>query len=587
MQTYDPLKPISGTTKLSQLYQIIRDHIASLVSNFSGTSYPSTPVVGQHCFRSDLDIEYRYTAASGWSEVVSAGAGLGLELVTARGSLGSLDQRLDVSHNEDGTLKAATSLNPSQWYNMTAASGVVSVTQFKLYGADGTAIYRPTRRLKINRSSGTAYTDVISSSYSAPDTTVVVRDGVISNLISVEHSIVSPNIGASDGAVSYEMISCKQKTYASTTYTVKPTDTIILAGGSFTITGCPATQYGPGRTLQVKNTSTGTIIYDPDSSETVDGSSNSLTIGPYQSLTLLCETSGAWMRLDVPVVTYRNINLPEGYMYNGKITSAVASNNLTVAIKTLAGNDASASDPIYVNIDGTIRTISAALSITLNAGTNWFNSSYHATSTFEHDYFVYLIWNTNTSAVSIGLARFGSDGLYSEFSSTSTNQLYMATTGSAPASTNVCRVVGRIQAVLGLTATFYWSISTTTIIQHPIYNSTKMTGKVRIDSGFSSLSQDTVYYSLVGRTCFVHQMACEGTSNSSAFYIYFLAFVASNQPFFVPVRSVDNAGNDAGALCVQSSGSIYVARNFVSLSYTGWSTTLTKRFEKVSYSFSI
>ena len=37
-------------------------------------------------------------------------------------------------------------------------------------------------------------------------------------------------------------------------------------------------------------------------------------------------------------------------MVNGKIVPTVASGNLTVALKTLAGTDASASNPIYVMI---------------------------------------------------------------------------------------------------------------------------------------------------------------------------------------------------------------------------------------------
>src|ERR1017187_4009213 len=61
------------------------------------------------------------------------------------------------------------------------------------------------------------------------------------------------------------------------------------------------------------------------------------------------------------------LNLPEGVMFNGKILPSVTSNNLTVALKTLAGNDPSATDPVYCRIGGVMRTITSALSVTINA----------------------------------------------------------------------------------------------------------------------------------------------------------------------------------------------------------------------------
>jgi hypothetical protein len=80
-QTFDPLKPTSGVTKLSQLYQIIRDHDQANRSSFSGTTAPSSPVVGQHFYNTDEDILYVYTAG-GWKEVVNEGYGIGLEVLT-------------------------------------------------------------------------------------------------------------------------------------------------------------------------------------------------------------------------------------------------------------------------------------------------------------------------------------------------------------------------------------------------------------------------------------------------------------------------------------------------------------------------
>jgi len=80
-------------------------------------------------------------------------------------------------------------------------------------------------------------------------------------------------------------------------------------------------------------------------------------------------------------------------MINGKIDVSVASSDLTVAIKTLSGNNPSTSEPVYVRIGDTVRSITSALSVTRNDGTNWFNSGSSELATFEVDYFVYLGYN--------------------------------------------------------------------------------------------------------------------------------------------------------------------------------------------------
>ena len=53
--------------------------------------------------------------------------------------------------------------------------------------------------------------------------------------------------------------------------------------------------------------------------------------------------------------------MPEGYMYNGKIVPSVANSDLTVALKGQDGNDPSATNPVYVMIGGTLRSVTSAL----------------------------------------------------------------------------------------------------------------------------------------------------------------------------------------------------------------------------------
>ena len=139
---------------------------------------------------------------------------------------------------------------------------------------------------------------------------------------------------------------------------------------------------------------------------------------------------------------------PQGFLYNGKIVPSVASNNLTVALKGLDGNDPSATNPVYVRIGDTVRTISAALSVTKNAGTNWCNAGSAELATNEIDYFVYLGYNA-TDGVVIGFSRYPGASQYSDFSATTTNEKYCAiSTITTAASTDYYEVIGRFAATL-------------------------------------------------------------------------------------------------------------------------------------------
>ena len=308
MQTFDVTKPISGITKFSQLYQIIRDHDQANQSHFSGATAPTSPVIGQLWEDSTNDKLFLYTAASGWSEVAVANIGLGLELIAARGTHASLDSRMDAQLNEDGTLKAATTLNPSQWYDLSVASGWISTTSFRALGANYTTVYYPTRRVKINQTGGAYYTEVVSSSYSAPNTTVVVRDAVCGASAAVfrdvSHSIVSPRkASAGDGAVSFEMVAnMGYTTVGDAVHTQLIGDSVIFMAPTTarTLTLMDCATFGAARPLFICNYGAGTLTV-------ARSGSNLIYPGGVTSLTLLAGRTailfsyGAnWHRLDQP-----------------------------------------------------------------------------------------------------------------------------------------------------------------------------------------------------------------------------------------------------------------------------------------------
>ena len=165
-------------------------------------------------------------------------------------------------------------------------------------------------------------------------------------------------------------------------------------------------------------------------------------------------------------------NAPEGYMLNGKIVPSVASNNLTVALKTLAGTDATAANPIIIRIGDTVHSITGALSVTKNAGTNWFAAGSAELATKEIDYFVYLGYNA-TDGVVVGFSRIPYVTQYDQFSATTTAETFCAiSTISNAAAGDDYTVVGRFAATLSAGAGYTWTVPTFTtvnLIQKPIF----------------------------------------------------------------------------------------------------------------------
>jgi hypothetical protein len=206
-QIYDSTKPEDGVTTFADLYGIILNHFETLRSGFSGTAFPTspTPVAGQLCFRTDLGLLYAYNGA-GWKEVGLEDISFLAEIENSRGTKPTMDQRLDVFLNEDGTPKAGTSLNPSQWLEPSLTFTYVNTTTFTVDG-DQRDIYKPTRRLKVNLTASVAYSEVVSATWnSGPNTTsVLILNAVLDNtLVSVEHSIILPRVD--NGALSFAML---------------------------------------------------------------------------------------------------------------------------------------------------------------------------------------------------------------------------------------------------------------------------------------------------------------------------------------------------------------------------------------------
>lgn len=216
--------------------------------------------------------------------------------------------------------------------------------------------------------------------------------------------------------------------------------------------------------------------------------------------------------------------LPDGYMINGKISVTVATNDITVALKTKSGGNPSATDPVSIWINGTMRRCTAALTVTKVDATNWFNAGATETATLVTPFFVYLIWNTTpaTDIMDIGFARIPYGRVYSDFSGTTTNEKYLGfANASTPTSTDNVVNVGYFDATLSGTATFTWSVPTFTNankIDVPTYESGWYTYVPTI-VGFSANPTNTVYqYRIVGKEIWIRvRQATNGTSNATNF----------------------------------------------------------------------
>ena len=214
---------------------------------------------------------------------------------------------------------------------------------------------------------------------------------------------------------------------------------------------------------------------------------------------------------------------PRGHLINGKIVPSVASDNLTVALKGLDGNDPSAANPVYVRIGDTVRKVTAALSVTRNAGTNWCASGAIKMATHEIDYFVYLGYNAIDGVV-IGFSRVvGTE--YDSFSATTTNEKYCAISDiSNAAAGDDYELIGRFAATLSAGAGHTWTVPTFTnknLIQRPIYETRWLdwTPVVAFTAGTDPSSPNADYtlntYKLINDTCHINFYRLYGSAGAT------------------------------------------------------------------------
>lgn len=164
-------------------------------------------------------------------------------------------------------------------------------------------------------------------------------------------------------------------TSTATDYTVQSTDQgklVRFTGASGTVTTPDATDVTSPFVFGFVNNGTGSCTFDGNGSQTVDGVANfSVPVGSG----FLCFTDGSNWFTTGRQGTLFGAQLMYGDIINGTIVESDASNAVTFSLKTLAGSDPSASDPVLVcfrnstlgNGNYIYRTVTAATTLTISS----------------------------------------------------------------------------------------------------------------------------------------------------------------------------------------------------------------------------
>lgn len=263
-----------------------------------------------------------------------------------------------------------------------------------------------------------------------------------------------------------------------------------------------------------------------------------------------------------------------------KFSVTVSANDLIVALKHLDSTDPSATRPLCITIAGVKRYVTAATSFTIPDGTNYFNSGSAELGTLLVPYFVYAVWDSNSSIVAISAARIPHGKLVSDFSATTTNDRHLFNYANFT-STDPVANIGYFEATLSLSGTSHlWTVPTFTnknLIYAPTYESPTWFTWTPTAVGFSSGFASVARYKIANSKMNVAVASSAGTSNATNFTISAPMVAATVSNMFwgnATGAIVDNsAGVATGDVYIGSAGTTFTLRKSA---LTTWTNTGTK-----------
>lgn len=248
-----------------------------------------------------------------------------------------------------------------------------------------------------------------------------------------------------------------------------------------------------------------------------------------------------------------------------KISPSVASNNLTVAIQDLAGNNPSASNVIPFRVGDTLYNLATTTSFTKNAGTNWCNLGSAELAAQPTDLFVYAIAETGAAAgLKFGFSRIPYALTTNDFVNTTTNEKYIAGNWTNFATTYAVANIGRFRAQLSAGAGYNWSIAAQVVVNRPIYDSDWLAWTPTY-AGYSANPTSVDTYKIESDRCWVnHAVTAPGTSNATTATLTFPFMAGVSSQIMKWIGILDNGvlGSSGHLECTAGSATISAFKGF-------------------------
>lgn len=263
-----------------------------------------------------------------------------------------------------------------------------------------------------------------------------------------------------------------------------------------------------------------------------------------------------------------------------KFSVTVVSNDLVVTLQHSDGTNPTSTRPLYFRIGGTWRAVTTTTTITIADGTNWFNAGSVELGTKIVGYFVYTVWDSNSSVVALTIARIPYARVVSDFITTTTSERHCFNFTNFT-STDPVANIGYFEATLSLTGTGHlWTVPTFTnanLQPEPTFETGWLLW-TPTPAGWSVNPTFTVFYKIEGTKLTWFVVSAAGTSNATTATITlpFTSVNSSGLTSWSNGRGQDNAAECSPIFRVSSNASTLDA--FKGPGTTAWTNSGTKFF---------